>query len=61
MKDYFLRIDHESTIYNLSKDKAIELGKKNYNSANAHLIGIGKYKMSGGKKVYTLVPLQFFV
>lgn len=60
MGNYFLRIDYDNTIYNLSKKKAIELGKQNYCSKNAHLIGIGVIKMRQGKKVYTLVPLQFF-
>jgi hypothetical protein len=54
---YFVTVNGITVARNLNKDKAINLGMKQ-NNGN---IGIGKYKMNKGKKVYILLPLCFFI
>ena len=53
---YFITVNGVTLFRNLTKEKAIETAKKQ--SGN---IGIGKYKTSQGKRVYTLLHLQYFI
>jgi len=55
--NYFVTVNGITKSSNLSKDKAIEFAINN-NQSNT---GIGCFKMRNGKKVYTLLPLHFYL
>jgi len=55
--NYFVTVGGITIFNNLSKDKAIEAAINN-NQSNT---GIGHFKMKNGKKVYTLLPLHFYL
>jgi ribosomal protein L9 len=58
--NYFVSVNGTQTASNLSKEIAINKAKVEYNNGNTS-VGIGKIKIVKGKKVYTLLPLYFYV
>jgi uncharacterized membrane protein len=60
MDDYFVTVGGITVDRHLTREKAITVGKKNW-SASGSNVGIGKYKIVKGKKVYILLPLNNFI
>ena len=60
--EYFITLDGIEKNSNLTKDQAIRLAKTLYDKCNGVLpVGIGKYKYVKGRRVYTLLPLHYFI
>jgi uncharacterized membrane protein len=55
---YFVTVDGVEISSNLTKNKAVSIGKKNTNKGN---VGIGKIKYIEGKKHYKLLPLHSYI
>jgi len=58
--DYFVTLGGITIANNVTKNKAIKLGIEKYSSSTPD-IGIGKHKIVKGKRVYTLLPLSYFI
>ena len=58
MTNYFVTVDEEVRYSNLSKNKAIEKGKKLALDNPDKNVGVGKYHRKLG---YMCLPLKFFI
>lgn len=59
--NYFVTVDGITISTGLSKNKAIEIAKKEVDKTKCGLsVGIGKYKLINGKMAYTLFPSFFY-
>jgi hypothetical protein len=59
---YFITVNSIIVANNLTKDEAISIAiNKNKKIESTLNIGIGKYKYKNGKRVYTCLPLHFFL
>ena len=59
--NYFVTIDGIDISINNTKEQAIKIPNKKYLEIKSTLrIGIGKYKLYKGKRVYTLLPMHFY-
>lgn len=59
---YFVAYSGIEIANNLSREKAIEIAKKEYDKGNT-TVGVGRVRYSNREKkyVYTFLPLQFYV
>jgi hypothetical protein len=58
---YFVTVDNITAGANLTKNEAIILAKKKYESVKSTLrVGIGKEKYFKGKLIFTCLPMHFF-
>jgi hypothetical protein len=59
---YFITVNSIIVANNLTKDEAISIAiNKNKKIESTLNIGIGKHKYKNGKRVYTCLPLHFFL
>ncbi len=60
--NFFVTVDGVDIASNLTKQQAINVAIKKYEEKKSTLrIGIGKVKWVNGKKMYTLLPMHFYV
>jgi hypothetical protein len=59
---YFVTVDGLEVASNLTKIQAINTAKKKYEETKSTLrVGIGKIKYVKGERVYTCLPMHFYL